>query len=76
MRRQKVNLIILIVAFQVDASDVVEDLSELFVSLLNSAAELIGVDINVSKESFEVILALCADSRCFDSLEYFRECYI
>ena len=40
------------------------------------AAELIGVDINVSKESFEVILALCADSRCFDSLEYFRECYI
>ena len=66
-------MIVLIVAFEVDITYIVENFGELLVALIHRASKFVGVHIDVGKEAFEVAFALGADSRCLDGFEHIVE---
>lgn len=73
---EDVYLIFAVLSFEVYIAYIIQNLGQLLVALVHGAAQFIGIDIDVRKKAFEVVLALRAYGRGFYGLESIVEGYI
>ena len=70
---EDIDLVVLVVPFEVDIANIVEDFGELLIALIHRVAKFVGIHIDVGKKPLEVAFALGADSRRLDGFEHIVE---